>query len=238
VGLTSNGLGSSPGEPEAYYPTALRTFARVVPSDYVQAEAQVTLQRQLGCRATYVLSDGEYDGDSASEAFLQVAKQRHLDVVTQQSYVPNPSSYKAIGQTIAADGADCVLIAAITGRGAARLVTEIAKENPAIRLFATDGLAETSFSDPFEGGVPTKIDHRLLITAPTGNPSAAGPLGSTFTKRYEQRYGTPEPAAIDGYEAMSLTLDAIESNGNTSLDSYDVYKVSDGSLQYWKTVRG
>jgi ABC-type branched-subunit amino acid transport system substrate-binding protein len=166
-----------------------------------------------------------------------------------------------------------VLIAAITGRGAARLVTEIAKENPAIRLFATDGLAETSFSDPFEGGVPTKIDHRLLITAPTGNPSAAGPLGSTFTKRYEQRYGTPEPAAIDGYEAMSLTLDAIEqatdrgrhtaerervvralfanryhaspigryrieSNGNTSLDSYDVYKVSDGSLQYWKTVRG
>ncbi len=63
VGLTSDGLGSSPGEPYAYYPRTLRTFARVVPSDAVQAQAQITLQRQLGCIGAYVLNDGEYDGE-------------------------------------------------------------------------------------------------------------------------------------------------------------------------------
>jgi branched-chain amino acid transport system substrate-binding protein len=273
VGLTSDGIGSSPGEPQAYYPTALRTFARVVPNDYVQAEAQVTLQQGLGCKATYVLSDGEYDGDSAKEAFLEVAQQRHLQVVAQQSYVPKPSSYPAIGQTVAADGADCLLISAISGRDAAELVTEIAEENPSLRLFATAGLAETSFTDPADGGVPTKIDRRLYVTAPTGNPSAGGALRQDFTRTYEQRYGTPEPAAIDGYEAMRLTLGAIERatdqgrhpaerervvhalfatrrhasplgrysierDGDTSLDTYDVYHVVDGALKYWETVRG
>lgn len=273
VGLTSSGPGSSPGEPQAYHPTPLRTFARVVPSDYVQAEAQVTLQRGLGCKATYVLSDGEYDGDSASQAFLQVAQQRHLDVVTQQSYIPNPSSYAAIAQTIAADGADCVLISAITGRDAAELVAKIAEENPSIRLFATAGLAESSFTDPADGGVPANVDRRLLITAPTGNPSASAALRRDFTRSYERRYGTPQPAAIDGYEAMRLTLGAIaratdqgrrqaerervvkalfatrdhdsplgvysiKPDGDTSLDSYDVYRVVDGAFRYWETVRG
>ncbi|MBV9535797.1 MAG: hypothetical protein JO321_10345, partial [Solirubrobacterales bacterium] len=37
VGLTSAGPGSQPGEPAKYYPTHLRTFARVAPSDAVQA---------------------------------------------------------------------------------------------------------------------------------------------------------------------------------------------------------
>ena len=57
--------------------------------------------------------------------------------------------------------------------------------------------------------MPTGIDRRLYVTAPTGNPSAAGALRGVFTGAYEQRYGTPEPAAIDGYEAMRLTLGAI-----------------------------
>jgi branched-chain amino acid transport system substrate-binding protein len=273
VGLTSDGIGSSPGEPQAYYPTTLRTFARVVPDDYVEAQALVTLQERRGCRATYVVSDGEYDGDSANAAFLQVAQQRHLQVVGQQSYGPNASSYPAIGQTVAADGADCLLISAITGRDAADLVTEIAKENPSLRLFATAGLAETSFTNPAYGGVPTKIDRRLLIMAPTGNPSDSDALRQGFTRSYEQRYGTPEPAAIDGYEAMRLTLGAIERatdqgrhgaervrvvqalfatrdhasplgrysiehDGDTSLNTYDVYHVVGGALKYWETVRG
>jgi branched-chain amino acid transport system substrate-binding protein len=209
VGLTSDGLGSSPGEPQAYYPTALRTFARVVPSDYVQAQAQVTVQQQFGCKATYVLSDDEYDGEAASEAFVQVAKRRNLQVVATQSYVPSASSYLSVGQTIAGSGADCVLIAAITGSNAVKLVTQIGAENPTLRLFATSGLAESSFTDPAQGGVPLSLDPRLLITAPTGAPRAGNALGRDFVVEYERRYGYLEPAAIDGYEAMRLVLGAI-----------------------------
>ena len=37
VGLTSDGIGAAPGEPEKYYPTGIRTYARVVPSDAIEA---------------------------------------------------------------------------------------------------------------------------------------------------------------------------------------------------------
>ena len=45
VGLTSGAVGAAPGEPAKYYPTRIRTFARVIPSDAVEAAAQVRLQK-------------------------------------------------------------------------------------------------------------------------------------------------------------------------------------------------
>ena len=55
VGLTSGAAGAAPGEPQKYYPTGIRTFARVVPADTVQATVQVDLQLSQDCRKTYVL---------------------------------------------------------------------------------------------------------------------------------------------------------------------------------------
>jgi len=135
VGLTSNGPGSSPGEPYAYYPTQLRTFVRVIPSDYVQAVVQLKLQESLGCRSTYVLDDDEYDGEASSEAFVQVAQRGHYDVVATQSYIPGEVSYRSVGQTVAQSGADCILVAAIPARNAAQLTEQVAEEVPQARVF-------------------------------------------------------------------------------------------------------
>lgn len=75
VGLTSAGAGASPGEPDKYYPTGVRTFVRIVPNDAVQAAAQVALQLRQGCRSTFVLDDGEVDGQDTATTFA-VAAQR------------------------------------------------------------------------------------------------------------------------------------------------------------------
>jgi branched-chain amino acid transport system substrate-binding protein len=273
VGLTSDGPGSSPGEPQAYYPTTLRTFARVIPSDYVQAQVQVTIQRQLGCTDTYVLTDAEYDGAAASAAFTAVAQIRHLQVAKVADYIPTESSYTGLGQSIASSGANCALIAAITGSNAVALVTQVAAKNPRLRLFATSDLAESGFIDPAEGGIPTAVDGQLVITAPTGDQAAQSPAQRGFESAYRRVYGTVEPTAIDGYAAMQLLIRAIRhatddgrrtaqrvlvarslfgrrehasvlgryritADGDTSLESYDVYKVAGGALRYWKTVKG
>jgi branched-chain amino acid transport system substrate-binding protein len=273
VGLTFDGPGSSPGEPQAYYPTSFRTFARVVPSDYVQARAQVAVQQQLGCTETYVLTDGEYDGAAASAAFTAVAQQRRLQLAKVTAYLPTASSYLALGQSIAASGANCLLVAAITGANAVALVKQVAAANPQVRLFATSGLAESGFVDPMQGGLPETLDSRLIISAPTGNPAAHNRLRSGFASAYGRAYGTVEPAASDGYAAMQLLIGAIRhatdngkqtaervrvaqalfekrehasvlgryritKDGDTSLDSYDLYKVAGGALRYWKTVKG
>jgi branched-chain amino acid transport system substrate-binding protein len=225
VGLTSDGLGSSPGEPYAYYPTALRTFTRVVPSDAVQAQVQVSLQRELGCRSVYVLDDGEYDGDEASAAFTQIAAGDRYPVLATQSYVPGESSYAAIGETVAQSGADCVLVAAIPERSAAALTTAVAQAAPHVRIFATAGLAEPSYTDQALGGLPAKLDARVLITAAGGDASARNPLRAAFVHAYTRRFGSPPPVAIDSYEAMRLLIGAVRGatdGGRTEVDRVKV----------------
>jgi branched-chain amino acid transport system substrate-binding protein len=78
VGLTTETPATAPGEPQKYYPTGIRTFARVVPNDTVQATVQVDLQRSLGCRKTYVLEDGEVDGEDMASSFELVARSAGL----------------------------------------------------------------------------------------------------------------------------------------------------------------
>jgi len=227
VGLTSDGPGSSPGEPYAYYPTPLRSFIRVVPSDAVQAHAQVRLQRQLGCKSVYVLDDGEYDGDEASAAFTQVALAEHYSVAAQQSYVPGESSYASIGQTVAQSGADCALVAAIPERSAAQLTAAVAEQAPNVQIFATAALAEPTFTDPALGGLPAKLDSRVLITAAGGDASARNPSRRAFVRSYTHTYGSPLPVAVDGYEAMRLLLGAVRSATHGGRDELERLKVVD-----------
>ncbi|MGO9790645.1 MAG: ABC transporter substrate-binding protein [Solirubrobacteraceae bacterium] len=275
VGLTSDAVGANAGEPEKYYPTGERTFVRLAPSDLVQANVQVRLQRQYGCRSTYVLDDAdEVDGDDAADTFVGEASISGLDVVGQQSYYPAATDYASLGQAVAQSGADCVLIAAITDANAVALATQIAAAAPSTMLFATAGLAESTFADPRAGGIPLALDSRLLITAPAPDPAGRERvLAATFEREYERLYGPPEPTAIYGYEAMSLMLDAIsratdggrrqaersrvvaalfdtrdrrsvlgdysmQSDGNTTLRTYGVYRVVAGRLRLTRLISG
>ena len=76
-------------------------------------------------------------------------------------------------------------------------------------LFGTAAVAESTFTDPSEGGIPLTLDPRVLLTSPALGP--AGPASAkAFYAAYQRRYGPPQPYAIFGYEAMSLMLNAID----------------------------
>jgi branched-chain amino acid transport system substrate-binding protein len=274
VGLTSDAAGANAGEPQKYYPTGERTFVRVAPSDLVQASVQISLQRQYGCSATFVLQDGEVDGDDAAATYVAQAAREGLEVSGQQSYDPTATSYAALGQAVAQSGASCVLIAAIPDANTASLAAQIGAAVPDARLFATAALATSTFANPLQGGIPLALDGRLLITAPAPDP--AGParaLAAAFEHQYALMYGQPEPVAIYGYEAMSLLLGAIsratrhgrlqpersrvisallgtrgrrsvlgnysvQADGDTTLETYGVYRIVDGQLRLWRLLRG
>lgn len=57
IGLTTNEPGSEPGEPNVYYPSGKRTYARVVPRDKIQGAALVTIMKQDGCKTTTLWND-------------------------------------------------------------------------------------------------------------------------------------------------------------------------------------
>jgi branched-chain amino acid transport system substrate-binding protein len=205
VGLTSNATGASPGEPGKYYPSGIRTFARVIPNDSVQAVAQVRLQRDLGCAKSFVLDDGQVDGSDAATTFRLAAASEHLQVLGVQAFDPGATDYSALAQTVAQSGADCVLISAATGPGAVLLTKQVAAALPNALLFGSAGLAERSYVR----ALPPALQARLILTAATLTPQDYPPAGRAFFAAYERRFGPPQPDAIFGYEAMSLMLDAV-----------------------------
>jgi branched-chain amino acid transport system substrate-binding protein len=210
VGLTTGGPGASPGEPAKYYPTKQRTFVRIVPSDAVQAAAQVRLQKTLGCKKVYVLDDGEVDGSDAATSFSIAAKQAGLNVVAVEAFDPKASDYRSLANAVAQTGADCVMLSAITESNAVLVTKQIAGAVPRARIFGSAGVAESTYANPADGGLPRGIDSRVMVTVATLTPDAYPPAGRAFFADYTRQYGAPQPYAIYGYEAMSLMLSAIE----------------------------
>jgi branched-chain amino acid transport system substrate-binding protein len=209
VGLTSDGAGAAPGEPEKYYPSGVRTYARIVPSDAVQAVAQVKLQQSEGCTRTYVLDDGEVDGHDSATSFTLAAAQSTVHVVGSQSFDPKASDYTSLASTVATIGADCVLISAITDNNAVAVTKQIAAALPHAKIFGSAGLAESTFTDAAQGGIPRVLDPRMMITVATLGPAVYPAAAEGFYQAYAHAYGAPQPYAIFGYEAMSLMLSAI-----------------------------
>jgi branched-chain amino acid transport system substrate-binding protein len=250
VGLTQGGDEASPGEPQKYYPTGLRTFVRVIANDSVQAAVQARVQREAGCRKTYVVDDGEVDGNDAAMSFQVAAKAARLAVAASDQYDPKASSYASLAKTVAKSGADCILISALPQDNAVALTDQLGRALPAAKLFATAGLAERAYLDPAHGGVSAS-------------------LGAA----YARRYGGWQPDAIYGYDAMSLILDAVSRAtehgtrpavrsrvthalfatrdrqsvlgtygitrlGDTTQHLWGVYRVKSGRLAFWKVMSG
>jgi branched-chain amino acid transport system substrate-binding protein len=209
VGLTSSAPGAFPGEPQKYYPTGVRTFARIAPTNQVQGVAQVEVQKDMGCATTYVLDDGEVDGADAARSFEVAAQAGGIKLAGIQPFVRGAKNYIALAKGVKAVDPDCVLISADTESGAALLTEQLARAMPAAKIFCTQGLAESTYTEPGEGGLPLSLDPRVVLTAPTLGLSDYPASARRFTAAYQRIYGPPEPDAIFGYEAMNLLLDAI-----------------------------
>ena len=209
VGLTDAGPGAYPGEPEKYYPSGVRTFVRLAPSDAIQARAQVRLQKSLGCRRTYVLDDGEVDGVDTAASFSEIAQSAGLQVAGVQAFDPKATDYRSLAAGVAQTGSDCVLISAITESNAVMLTRQLATSLPKARLFGSAGVAESTYTDPLQGGIPANLASRVLITVGTLDSAGYPRAGQRMLLSYTKRFGPPQPAAIYGYEAMSLLLNSI-----------------------------
>jgi branched-chain amino acid transport system substrate-binding protein len=212
AGLTIAPVGGFPGEPEAYYPTGRRTFARVVPSDSVEALAQTQLQLDLGCTETYVLDDGAVDvyGADLASMFQHDADAAGLGIAGPQTYNATASSYASLAASVAATGANCVFLSAIAADHAAAVTTAVAAALPHAKIFAVDGAADGAYLDPAHGGIALALDHRVYVTMAPLAERAYPPSSRAFFALYRRNYGSVEPYAIYGYAAMSLMLRAID----------------------------
>jgi len=103
----------------------------------------------------------------------------------------------------------------ITANGAVQLYKDVSAAVPEAKLYGPDGVAESGFADPAEGGIPADVASKVKVTVATLSPDEYPPEGQKFFEDFEAKYGepNPDPYSIYGYEAMKLVLDTCEELG-------------------------
>jgi branched-chain amino acid transport system substrate-binding protein len=70
-----------PGEPQKYYPTGVRNYARVVATDDFQGPADAMWSKALGYKKVYVLNDKQTYGFGVATTYKNAAKKLGIQVV-------------------------------------------------------------------------------------------------------------------------------------------------------------
>jgi branched-chain amino acid transport system substrate-binding protein len=226
VGLTRS-EGADKGEPDKYYPAGKRTYGRVVPADHIQAAAQVTYQKDQGCKKTYILNDKEVYGKGIAVQVEKIAKAQGLQIAGNDGIDTKAANFRTLAAKIKASGADCMFFGGITQNKGEQVFNDVNAANPTMKLFGPDGVA-----DVFVTKISAKVAKQTYITNPTLDPKLYPPAAQDFFAKFKQKFGhDPYPYAIYGYEAMKVALLAIQNAGDKGNDRQAVidafFKIKD-----------
>jgi branched-chain amino acid transport system substrate-binding protein len=195
-----------PGEPQKYYPTGVRNYARVVATDDIQGPADALYSKSIGIKKVFVLNDKQTYGFGVASTYRSAAKKLGINVVGFQGWDAKQSSYEALANSIKASGATAVFLGGIACNNGAKLMQDIKSVNPKIILQMPDG-----FSDPGANGA---VANGAFISVAGAPPSALTGAGATFVKSFGKSVGAvPNPYAAYGAQAMLVMLQAIAKGG-------------------------
>ena len=216
VGLTKKW---DPGEPQKYYPTGVRNYARVVATDDVQGPADAIYAKSIGIKKVYVLNDKQTYGFGVATTYKNAAKKLGLQVVGFKGWDAKQSSYEALANLIKQSGAQAVFLGGIACNNGAKLMQDIKATNPGIKLTMPDG-----FSDPNANGA---VANGALISVAGSSPDQLKGAGATFVKSFGKQIGTtPNPYAAYGAQAMLLMLQAVAAgNGDRAKTTKAIFGI-------------
>jgi branched-chain amino acid transport system substrate-binding protein len=195
-----------PGEPNKYYPTGVRNYARVVATDDFQGPADAMWSKAQGYKKVYVLNDKQTYGFGVASTYRSAAKKLGLQVVGFKGWDAKQSSYEALANAIKASGAQAVFLGGIACNNGAKLMQDIKAVAPNVKLQMPDG-----FSDPNANGA---VANGAYISVAGQPPSSLKGEGAKFVKSFGKQIGTtPNPYAAYGAQAMLVMLQAVASGG-------------------------
>ncbi len=264
-GLTSS-VDAGQDEPERFYPTGKRNFARLTPGDEKQALAQVELMHGLRVRKLYVLDDEDPFLTTLAQMVVADAQNAGIEVIGHDSLDMNATtSFSSEATKIAESGAEAVFFAGEPSKGGVSLFGELHNAGPSLWLLGPSALAEASFTQQLDNRAASKTLLTTSVLPVSSYPAAARRVLVAYRKRFG---GTPEAYVLFGFEAMSATLQAIrragvrgnnrqavvdalfaqgprdsvigryaiEPDGETTLASFGVDRVSGGEPVFWKSL--
>jgi len=195
-----------PGEPQKYYPTGTRNYARVVATDDIQGPADAIWSKAQGYKKVFVLNDKQTYGFGVASTYKKAAAKLGIKVVGFQGWDAKASSYEALANTIKASGAQAVFLGGIACNNGAKLMQDLKSVNPKIKLQMPDG-----FSDPNANGA---VGNGAYISVAGQPPKSLTGFGATFVKSFGKSIGAvPNPYAAYGAQAMLVAMQAVAAHG-------------------------
>ena len=203
-----------PGEPDKYYPTGTRNYARVVTTDDYQGFADTEVARNdLKAKKVFVLNDNQTYGLGVAKAFATSAKRAGLEIVGEQSWDAKQPNYTALYQGVKASGADLVFLGGIYDNNGGQLIKDkvavLGTNSGSVKLIAPDGF--TGYPDMLKLPESTGMYLTFALLPPTELRKAGG-VGAKLLDGFKSKYGKdPEGGyPMYGVAATQVILAAIE----------------------------
>jgi DNA-binding SARP family transcriptional activator/ABC-type branched-subunit amino acid transport system substrate-binding protein/sugar lactone lactonase YvrE len=215
VGLTRAGPDVDPALPAALYPTGVRNYARVFPTDDLEGAALALFARNRGRTGVFVLDDGN-PGYGALQAttFETAARRLGLTVLGRESWDPQARTYSDIARRVADSGANAVYLGGLVDTNAGAVVRALrARLARRVDLLGPSGLTPVSLLVESSDRSALGMYLSLAGVVTEGLP----PAGARWAKRFAAtQSGVPvEPSAVYAAQATEVLLDAVARSDGT-----------------------
>jgi branched-chain amino acid transport system substrate-binding protein len=215
-------------EPEKYYPSGKRTYARVAPSDPNQGAVDAKFLSTKGVKSVYILNDKEAYGLGVAKNFSGAAKALGMKVTGFSAYDPKQPNFQALFTKIKSTNPDAVFIGGLIDENSGQLINDkvaILGDNSKVKLMLPDGFTTDAVFQRSEGGTPN-ANGAYFTVAGVGIDKYKGAALDFIDGFKKELGGKPvDPYAILGAQAAQVLLDAIDkSDGSRSSVIDEVYK--------------
>jgi branched-chain amino acid transport system substrate-binding protein len=226
TGLTAAGPGTSPGEPNKYYPTGKRNYARVVAQDQYQGAADALLAQRVGAKNVYVLNDKEAYGLGVASNFRHAALRLHIKIAGFEAFDPKASDYTALASKIKGKGVSGVFLGALVCENGGKLIKDLRSTlGSSVKLLLPDGF--TPISAVVEGaGAAAEGAWVSVAGLPNSKLKGQGrAFLNAFTKANHGK--APDPYSVYAAQSTVALLSAIShSNGTRASVTSQIFKVN------------
>ena len=207
-----------PGEPDKFYPTGQRNYARVVTTDDFQGTADSTyMMKDLGLKNCFVLNDNQTYGQGVATAFVNNAKKIGLNILGNQPWDAKQPNYTALFQSIKSKNPDCIFLAGIYDNNGGQLIKDKVKvlgDNTQVAMMGPDGFSGYTALQKQKEGEGMYLSFAGLDTE---SLRKNGGSAAKFLDAYKAKYGADPSTSYALYAAaaVQVILQAIEKSDGT-----------------------
>jgi branched-chain amino acid transport system substrate-binding protein len=207
-----------PGEPDIFYPTGKRSYARVITTDDFQGQAAAQYAAEdLKVTKCYVINDNQTYGQGVAKAFSDAAAGLGIEIVGESAWDAKQPNYSAFFEQIKATEPDCLYVGGIYDNNGGQLFKDkvnVLGDNQAVKTLVPDGF--TGYPD-FQAQPESEGVYLTFAGLDQSSLLELGGAGADLVNAYKEQYGEDPVGSypLYGVAAMQVILQAIEKSDGT-----------------------